>query len=165
MADCHTVHCPGNFRKAVEAELRASVAQTTVDDWKDDPSADERWNAGVDCAMKLLCDYLGVDPNAVTWDAATETVDGDISAVIGNILRSKFCEDWSPVSPTPSEPAQTTDRHQRPIDRDTLAVLFLNMWTHGNTPLQIADEFLARLGSPLSSTNQCPIEKTGEGQS
>lgn len=44
----------------------------------DDPSADERWNAGVDMVMKSLCDYLGVDPNAVTdlffktvWEAAT----------------------------------------------------------------------------------------------
>jgi hypothetical protein len=77
------------------------------DDWKDDPSADERWNAGVDCAMKLFCDYLGVDPNAVTWDAATETVDGDISAVIGNILRTKYGEDWSPASP-PEQPAADT---------------------------------------------------------
>jgi hypothetical protein len=69
------------------------------EDWRDDPSSDERWNAGVDCAMKLFCDYLGVDPSTVTWDAATETVDGDVSAVIGNILRTKYGEDWSPASP------------------------------------------------------------------
>jgi hypothetical protein len=66
------------------------------DDWRDDPSSDERWNAGVDLVMMSLCDYLGVDPHEVTWDAATETVDGDISAVIGNILRTKFGEGWGP---------------------------------------------------------------------
>jgi hypothetical protein len=72
----------------------ASPLRGRDEDWRDDPSSDERWNAGVDCAMKLFCDYLGVDPDAVTWDAATETVDGDISAVIGNILRAKFGEDY-----------------------------------------------------------------------
>src|SRR5882724_833204 len=57
------------------------------EDWHDDPSSDERWNAGVDCVMKLLCDFLGVHP---------ETVGGDISAVISNILRTKYGEDWGP---------------------------------------------------------------------
>lgn len=70
-----------------------------VEDWRDDPAADERWNAGCDFAMTRLCCYLGIDPAAVSWDAATETVDGDVSAVIGNILRAKFGEDWLPASP------------------------------------------------------------------
>ena len=29
----------------------------------------------------------------VNWDAATETLDGDVQAVIGNILRARFGED------------------------------------------------------------------------
>lgn len=63
------------------------LAQQQPDSWRDDPSADERWNAGCDFAMEQLCAFLGVDPHMVSWDAATETVDGDVCAVIGNILR------------------------------------------------------------------------------
>jgi hypothetical protein len=77
------------------ASIPLPVASAPIDD-DDDPSADPRWNAGVGFAMKLFCDYLGVDPDAVTWDAATETVDGDVSAVIGNILRTKYGEDFDP---------------------------------------------------------------------
>lgn len=67
-----------------------------ADDWRDDPSADERWNAGLDYGMEQLCALLGVDPQSVTWEAATETVDGDVQSVLGNILRVKYGEDWSP---------------------------------------------------------------------
>lgn len=75
--------------------------------WRDDPTADERWNAGCDFAMTRLCAFLGVDPNSVSWDAATETIDGDVSAVIGNIMRAKFGEDWSPAAP--AAPAATAE--------------------------------------------------------
>lgn len=77
----------------VRANLTASVQEK---DWRQDPTADERWNAGCDFAMTRLCVYLNVDPASVSWDAATESVDGDISAAIGNILRAKFGENWSP---------------------------------------------------------------------
>lgn len=73
------------------------------DNWKDDPSADERWNAGCDFTMTQLCNVLGVDPHMVSWDAATETVDGDVAAVIGNILRAKFGEDWGPACRSPAD--------------------------------------------------------------
>jgi hypothetical protein len=63
----------------------------------DDPSADERWQAGLDFGMMQLCAVMGVDPKDVTWDAATETVDGDVRAVIWNILRAKMGEDWKPA--------------------------------------------------------------------
>lgn len=63
-------------------------------DWRDNPSSDERWQEGCNFAMEQLCDYLGVDPKSVSWDAATETLDGDVQAVIGNILRQKYGEDW-----------------------------------------------------------------------
>lgn len=46
--------------------------------------------------MTQLCSYLDVDRGSVSWDAATETVEGDVSAVIGNILAAKFGENWSP---------------------------------------------------------------------
>lgn len=82
--------------------LRATPAATKSadaggEDWRDDPSADERWNAGLDFAMQQLCKVLDVDPAKVTWDAATETVDGDVRAVIWNILRAKMGEDWKPA--------------------------------------------------------------------
>lgn len=66
---------------------------------REDPTLDERWNAGVDFAMKQLCAALDVDPNSVTWDAATETVDGDVQAVVWNILCARFGEDWEPPAP------------------------------------------------------------------
>jgi hypothetical protein len=48
---------------------------------------------GVDFALEQLCLVLEVDPQSISWDAATETRDGDIQAVIGNILRAKFGEE------------------------------------------------------------------------
>jgi hypothetical protein len=63
-------------------------------DWKADPAQDERWNAGLDFALTQLCKVLKVDPLTVTWDAATETLDGDVQAVIGNVLRVRFGEEW-----------------------------------------------------------------------
>lgn len=81
--------------------VRANLSPLPQDQsWRDDPTADERWNAGCDFAMTQLCCYLGVDPASVSWDAATETVEGDVSAVIGNILRTKLGENWSPDTPT-----------------------------------------------------------------
>ena len=46
--------------------------------------------------MTQLCAYLNVDPASVSWDAATETVEGDVSSVIGNIFTAHFGELWSP---------------------------------------------------------------------
>lgn len=70
-----------------------------ADDWRDDPSADERWNAGLDFGMKQFCAALDVDPEKVTWDAATETLDGDVNAAICNILRVKFGDDFDGTAP------------------------------------------------------------------
>jgi len=77
----------------------------THQDWRDDLASDERWNAGLDYAMTQLCELLGVDQNAVTWDAATETLDGDVRAVLGNILRAKYGENWGPRDAVNSLPA------------------------------------------------------------
>lgn len=61
-----------------------------------EPDADGNLSEGIDFALMRLCDFLGVDPGSVRWDAATETVEGDVSAVIGNILRAHFGEEWGP---------------------------------------------------------------------
>lgn len=76
----------------------------------DDPTSSAEWNNGCDFAMTQLCNVLGVDPNLVSWDAATETVDGDVAAVIGNILRAKFGDDWS----GDRESAEQPTKSQRP---------------------------------------------------
>ncbi len=88
----------------------AQSAPDNSEGWREDPSADERWNLGLDFGMNLLCDYLGVDKDEVIWDAATETVEGDVSAVIGNILRMKFGEDWSPRASGYTVPADEIER-------------------------------------------------------
>lgn len=91
------------IRSLIPLELRKARS----DDWKDDPASDDRWNAGLDFAMDQLCSVLGVDPKSVVWDAATETVDGDVQSVMGNIFRKKYGEDWSPRQsplPLPTEP-------------------------------------------------------------
>jgi hypothetical protein len=64
-----------------------------------DISEDGIWQSGVDTALIELCAVLGVDVNSFSWDAATETTDGDIRAVIGNIMRAKYGEDWDPAHP------------------------------------------------------------------
>lgn len=86
------------YRTAAHACLTAALpaAKVAGGDWKDDPSADERWNAGCDFALEQLGKYLGIDLSSITWDGATETVEGDVEAVIGNILRAKLGDDWSP---------------------------------------------------------------------
>lgn len=75
----------------------------------DDPTASKEWNEGCDFAMEQLCRFLGVDPSSVSWDAATETIDGDVQAVIGNILCAKFGEDWGP-NDLPQEAASAGKR-------------------------------------------------------
>ncbi len=42
--------------------------------------------------MQQLCEALDVDAKQVNWDAATETVEGDVQAVIWNILRARMGE-------------------------------------------------------------------------
>jgi hypothetical protein len=92
-----------------------AAAEKEADDWRDDPSADERWNAGLDFAMGQFCAALGVDPKSVRWDAATETLDGDVNAVIWNILRARFGEDWDPAAVESIESAETADFCRRMI--------------------------------------------------
>lgn len=62
---------------------------------EEDLASDDRWNAGVNYAIERLCEILGVDPKAVNWDAATETLDGDVMSVICNVLVAAYGEEWS----------------------------------------------------------------------
>jgi len=80
--------------QTVPAHSDARQAAEDDDDWRDDPASDERWNAGCDFAMERLCSVLGVAPQRVRWDAATETLDGDVCSVIGNIIEQALGENW-----------------------------------------------------------------------
>lgn len=77
-------------------ELEAGNKKLRKDDIKynDDPATNERWNDGVDFTMMQLRAVLRVAPEVVTWDAATETLDGDVRSVIGNILTKAMGDDW-----------------------------------------------------------------------
>ncbi|KMO18869.1 hypothetical protein [Methylobacterium indicum] len=52
------------------------------------------WDEGITYGLQRLCAVLGVDPSKVSWDAATETVEGDVRSVIGNILCAWAGDDW-----------------------------------------------------------------------
>src|SRR5690606_1622498 len=59
---------PDEAKAALEAHRESRIlsaldtpAVEAEPDWRDDPSADERWNAGLDFAMQQLCSFLGVD--------------------------------------------------------------------------------------------------------
>lgn len=53
------------------------------------------FDAGINYAIGQLCEILDVDPRSISWDAATETMDGDVSSVICNVLRAAYGEEWS----------------------------------------------------------------------
>jgi len=87
-----------------EASKRLRSQAESADDWKEDPAADERWNAGLDYGMVQLCAVLNVDLKKVNWDAATETLDGDVCAAINNVFRVKYGDDFDPTAPAPTPP-------------------------------------------------------------
>ena len=86
--------------EAHESALARLICETEArgmemaDDWQSDPAASAAWNAGCDFAMTSLCKMLNVDPNSISWDAATEELEGDVMSVIGNIMREAFGDDW-----------------------------------------------------------------------
>lgn len=61
----------------------------------EDLASDDRWNAGVNYAIERLCEVLSVDPKSISWDAATETVDGDVMSVICNVMVAAYGDEWS----------------------------------------------------------------------
>lgn len=107
-------HTEEEAKAACQADYEARIRSALVEvpavkgepepvAWRDDPTSDERWNAGCDFAMTQLCRALDVDPDTVNWDAATETVDGDVQSVIWNILRARMGEDWDPDTAPPAD--------------------------------------------------------------
>lgn len=121
------------------------------EDWRDDPSADERWQAGLAYGMERFCSMLGVDPKDVRWDAATEELDGDVCAVIGNILRVKFGDDFDPMKPLP--PAG--------LEADEIArhgIYIASKMKHADRWRFLRD----KVGEPIISTW---IDEAGEGES
>lgn len=90
------VALPETYAEEIVAALAAPPAPASEPDWRDDPAADDRWQAGCDYAMMRLCDILGVDMKSVRWDAATETLDGDVCAVLWNILVAKYGDGFDP---------------------------------------------------------------------
>lgn len=87
------------------ARPAAPAGEVERDTWRDDPAADERWNAGCDYAMQQLCVVLGVDPQSIVWDAATETLDGDVRAQATNVIVARFGDDWRTLYTSPVDPA------------------------------------------------------------
>jgi hypothetical protein len=83
---------------------------------------EQTFDQGIDFALEQLCGYLCVDQKSVTWDAATETLDGDVQSVIGSIMRAKFGEDWSRAKPA-SEPAGGDAQSLREVIGDAMEML------------------------------------------
>ena len=90
------------FAKQEMAALTTTAEPGEGEDWRDDPSADDRWNAGCQFAQDQLCKVLGVAPKLVNWDAATETLDGDVQSVTCKILTAGLGEEWAERSAPPS---------------------------------------------------------------
>ena len=52
------------------------------------------FHAGVDFTIEALAIALGIERTSFSHDAATETMEGDVIAVIGNALTACLGEDW-----------------------------------------------------------------------
>lgn len=50
---------------------------------------------GVIWATEMWASCLGVPSESISWDAATETYDGDVAAVLHGIMASAFGDEWS----------------------------------------------------------------------
>lgn len=115
------------MRAALEAALLAAGEEQEWT-WRDDPSADERWNAGCDFAMLQLCSVIGADPKKVIWDSATETLDGDVQSTISKIIEAGLGENWQNLDAAyraarmtaPSPPDDVADTHASPTPAATV---------------------------------------------
>lgn len=101
-----------SFPVAIVAEMPFRLIGPE-DDWRADPAQDERWNAGFDFATLQLCNVLGIDPETVTWDVATETLEGDARAVLANILRRRLGDGLNPAALSPMTSVETDDPYLR----------------------------------------------------
>jgi len=90
-----------NAKLAAEVErLRDAVLDLTPWEHSQGPVPDYEsplmsvFDSGVTYTIELLVKTLGVPSESVSWDAATETHDGDVGSVIYSALTSAFGEDW-----------------------------------------------------------------------
>lgn len=124
------------------------------DFYETDPASDERWNAGVDYAITQLCSVFGVDPKAISWDAATETLDGDVSSVLCNVLVAAYGEEWSSNERDTSAIRELLRLHS-PIESNTEPVAWTNeFWLSqvgGHHPTMI------ETGMARSGTHDVPL--------
>lgn len=60
-----------------------------------EPRDSDDFEAGVDYAIEALAEVLEIDVNSFSHDAATETLEGDVKAVIGNALNAALGDDWT----------------------------------------------------------------------
>lgn len=74
---------------------RSTPGTGSVEEDDADLASDEKWNAGVNYAIERLCQIFDVDPKSISWDAATETLDGDVMSVLCNVLVAAYGEEWS----------------------------------------------------------------------
>ena len=51
---------------------------------------------GMEWAVEAIGEMLGVSANDYSWDAANEEWEGDVRAVMGNMLTAALGEDWKP---------------------------------------------------------------------
>lgn len=52
------------------------------------------FHEGVSYGIEALAHVLGIDVNSFSHDAATETMEGDVKAVISNALTARFGDEW-----------------------------------------------------------------------
>jgi hypothetical protein len=89
--------------------------------------------------MTQLCAILKVDPQSVSWDAATETLDGDVRAVLHGILTAGLGEGWNAPPAALAEDALEAATE--------IGYRVSNWWRHDDTKRLIA-AYLAASAPP-----------------
>lgn len=88
--------CQAHY-EAQESPIRSALLPNTVEAISEEvmEEDDGELDAGINYAIRRFCEILEVDPRSISWDAATETMDGDVMSVICNVLRAAYGEEWS----------------------------------------------------------------------
>jgi hypothetical protein len=131
---------------------------------EEDLASDDLWNAGVNYAIERLCEILGVDPKSINWDAATETVDGDVMSVICNVLVAAYGEEWSGNERETARIRSAlaiTEPEREPLAFDALIAAYQRgiEWAreNGSTPAEAAEaakaayDYADKITSPFAS--------------
>lgn len=62
------------------------------------------FETGMEWAVETIGEMLGVSANDYSWDAATEEWEGDVRAMMCNMLTAALGDDWQDkIKPTPKE--------------------------------------------------------------